>query len=76
MYFYGYEMNNGKGPLPEFRYDILVKNKTPAFEQHVTKRGPDTFHRMVERVKLVEAMVASEHFVPDDEGMFCKSCPF
>jgi hypothetical protein len=76
MYLYGYEMNNGKGPLPEFRYDIVVKNKTPVFEQHRTKRGLDAFCRMVEKVKLAEAMVASEHFVPNDEGMFCKSCPF
>lgn len=76
MYLYGYEQNNGKGALPEFRYDIVVKNKTPVFEQHVTKRGPDAFQRMIEKVKLAESMIASEHFCPNDEGMFCKSCPF
>lgn len=76
MYLYAYEQNNGKGPLPEFRYEILVKNRVPVFEQHVTKRGTDAFHRMIEKVKTVESMVAAEHFVPADEGMFCKSCPF
>jgi hypothetical protein len=76
MYLYGYEMNNGKGPLPEFRYDIVVKNKTPVFEQHRTQRNADSFHRMVEKVKLAESMIASEHFAPNDEGMYCKSCPF
>lgn len=76
MYLYGYEMNNGKGSLPEFRYDILVKNKTPVFEQHVTKRSQDSFQRMIEKVKMAESMIAAEHFVPNDEGMFCKSCPF
>jgi len=76
MYLYAHDQNDGKGPLPEFRYDIVVKNKTPVFEQHVTKRGADAFNRMLEKVKLVESMVAAEHFVPNDEGMFCKSCPF
>ena len=76
MYLYGYEQNNGTGVLPEFRYDIVVKNKTPVFEQHVTQRGPDAFGRMIEKVKLAESMIASEHFCPNEEGMFCKSCPF
>ena len=76
LYLYGYEQNNGTGPLPEFRFDILIKNKTPVFEQHVTKRGPDAFHRVLEKIKIAESMIANEHFHPNDEGMFCKSCPF
>jgi len=62
--------------MPEFRYDIVVKNKTPVFEQHTTKRNRDQFNRMVELVKLAESMIAAEHFVPNQEGMFCKNCPF
>lgn len=76
VYLYGYSMNDGTGLIPEFRYDIVVKNKTPVFEQHVTTRKPDAFHRLVEKVKLAEHMIASEHFVPNDESMYCKSCPF
>ncbi len=76
VYLYGYEMNNSADSLPEFRYDIVVKNKTPVFEQHVTNRSPNAFHRMVEKVRLAESMIASEHFIPNDESMFCKSCPF
>lgn len=74
MYLYAYATNHGE--TPDFRYDILVKNKTPVFEQHVTKRSQDSFHRMIEKVKLAESMIASEHFIPNEEGMFCKSCPF
>jgi CRISPR/Cas system-associated exonuclease Cas4 (RecB family) len=61
---------------PEFRYDIVVKNKVPVFEQHVTKRNRDQFNRMVELVKLAESMIAAEHFVPQQESMYCKNCPF
>jgi len=76
IYLYAYAVHHGEADLPDFRYDILVKNKTPVFEQHRTKRNADSFHRMIEKVKLAESMIASEHFVPNDEGMFCKSCPF
>ena len=76
MYLYAYDQTNGTGPLPEFRFDVLVKNKVPVYETHVTKRGPDAFMRMIEKVKLAESMIASEHFYPNDEGLFCKSCPF
>jgi putative RecB family exonuclease len=76
VYLYGSSMNDRTGLTPEFRYDIVVKNKTPVFEQHVTNRKPDAFHRMVEKVKLAEHMIASEHFFPNDESMYCKSCPF
>ena len=76
LYLYAYDQNNRAGALPAFRFDIVVKNKTPVFEQHVTKRGPDAFQRVLEKVKLAESMIASEHFCPSEEGMFCKSCPF
>jgi CRISPR/Cas system-associated exonuclease Cas4 (RecB family) len=64
------------GSRPDFRFDIVVKNKTPVFEQHVTKRNVDQMNRMVELVKMAESMIAAEHFYPNQEGMFCKNCPF
>jgi len=76
MYLYAYDQNNGTGPLPEFRYEIVVKNKTPVYETHTTERGHDAFQRMIEKIKLAESMIAAEHFCPSDEGMFCKSCSF
>jgi len=76
LYLYGYTQTQAPGPVPEFRYDIVVKNKTPVFEQHRTTRGPDAFQRVLEKIKLAERMIASEHFYPNEEGMFCKSCPF
>ncbi len=58
------------------RFDVAVKNKTPVVERHVTTRTPDQYHRMVELVKRVEAMIAAEHFLPNEQGFYCAGCPF
>ena len=58
-----------------FRFDVLVKNKTPVMEQHVTERCDDQFRRMVTLAGKVEAMVAAEHFLPNETGFYCGSCP-
>lgn len=76
VYLYAVSSMPGHLVLPEFRYDIVVKNKVPVFEQHTTKRNKDQFNRMIELVKLAESMIAAEHFIPNQEGMFCKNCPF
>lgn len=60
---------------PDFRFDVVVKNKAPVVEQHVTTRTQDQFNRMVELVKMVESMIASEHFVPSEQGFYCAGCP-
>jgi putative RecB family exonuclease len=57
------------------RFDVVVKNKAPVFEQHETNRTPDQFARMVELVKMVERMIAAEHFLPNEHGFYCAGCP-
>ena len=57
------------------RFDVVVKNKTPVVEQHVTTRTVDQFHRMVELVKMVERMIAAEHFLPSEQSFYCAGCP-
>ena len=57
------------------RFDVVVKNKAPVVEQHVTTRTQDQCLRMVELVKTVESMIASEHFLPNEQGFYCASCP-
>ncbi len=58
------------------RFDVAVKNKKPVIERHVTTRTEDQFHRMVELVKRVESMIASEHFLPSEQSFYCAGCPF
>ncbi len=71
---YGYRQIHGE--VPEFRFDVVVKNKTPVFEQHLTERTHDQFLRMVELVKLAESMIAAEHFVPNEQGFYCAGCQY
>ena len=63
------------GVTPEFRFDIVVKNKTPVFEQHHTERSADDFLRLVELAKLAEKMIKAEHFAPSEQGFYCSGCP-
>lgn len=72
-FLYGYSMTHGE--LSEFRFDVVVKNKTPVFEQHVTQRGLSDFLRLVEMAKLAQSMIAAEHFYPSEQGFYCGGCP-
>jgi hypothetical protein len=54
--------------VPEFRFDVVVKNKTPVFEQHMTTRSADDFVRFAEYARLAESMIAAEHFCPNEQG--------
>jgi len=72
-FLYGYSLIHGE--IPDFRFDVVVKNKTPVFEQHVTQRSQDDFLRLVELAKLAESMIAAEHFAPSEQGFYCGSCP-
>lgn len=55
VYLYAYrKLYEQEVPM---RLDVVVKNKTPVQEKHVTTRMQDQFHRMVELVKRVESDV-------------------
>jgi Holliday junction resolvase-like predicted endonuclease len=72
-FLYGYSLSHGE--IPDFRFDVVVKNKTPVFEQHVTQRSSNDFLRLVELAKLAESMIAAEHFAPSEQGFYCAGCP-
>jgi len=57
------------------RFDVVVKNKAPVVEQHLTRRTQDQFNRMIELVKQVEHMIAAEHWLPNEQGFYCGGCP-
>lgn len=69
---YGYKQLHGE--LPDFRFDVVVKNKTPAMEHHVTSRDDDDFSRMVALVTAVERAIAAECFLPNEQGFYCGGC--
>jgi hypothetical protein len=73
VFLYGYTLKHAR--TPGFRFDVVVKNKTPVFEQHVTTRCQDDFLRLVELAKLAESMIAAEHFAPSEQSFYCGGCP-
>ena len=70
---YLYALKQLKGP-GTFRFDVLVKNKTPKFEQYRTTRAPDDFDRFIQVVRMVEMGVAAGIFLPNDRGFYCANC--
>jgi len=71
---YAYEQTHGI--LPEFRFDVVVKNKTPVMEQHVTSRNTDHFKRLTHLIQLMDKMVKAEHFFPNEQSFYCNGCPY
>jgi len=49
---------SGRGIL--FRWDVLLKLKTPVLVHYPAKRIEDDFHRLVGMVKLMQEMIDSE----------------
>jgi putative RecB family exonuclease len=73
-FLYGYQHTHGE--IPDFRFDVIVKNVKPVMEQHLTTRTQDQFDRMVHLVRQVEKMVASEAWLPSEQSHFCPGCGF
>jgi hypothetical protein len=74
VFLYGYQHQNGE--TPDFRFDVIVKNKTPVLEQHQTTRTKDQFDRMVHLVRRVERMIANEAWLPSEQSFYCGGCGY
>lgn len=64
------------GSTDKLRYDVVVKNKAPVVEQHVTSRKPDDFQRLERLVQLADRIVEQQIFLPSDQSWACNGCPF
>ncbi len=71
----GYSQKYGTHELPEFKYEVCTKTATPAYAEYVTTRSEDDFHRLASFARLAESMIAAEHFIPNEQGFYCGSCP-
>lgn len=74
VFLYGYHHTHGE--IPDFRFDVVIKNKTPAMEQHHTTRTQDQFDRMVCLVKQVDRMIQAEHWLPSEQSFYCGGCSY
>ena len=73
-YLYAYRQLHGM-EVP-FRFDVLVKHKTPVRECHHTTRDDNDFERLAVLAGRIEAMVEAGHFLPSDQGFYCGGCPY
>ena len=71
---YAHQSQFGKNPL--FRFDVVTKAKTPAYEQHNTIRTKDDFNRLARMVSVVERAIGAEIFLPNETGFFCDGCQY
>ena len=62
------------GELASFRFDVIVKKKTPIIERHLTERNQDHFDRMVALIQMVEKAIAAECFLPNEQSFYCSGC--
>ena len=74
VFLYGYQHQHGE--TPDFRFDVIVKNKTPVLEQHTTTRSKDQFDRMVHLVRRVEQMIEAEAWLPSEQSFYCGGCGY
>lgn len=68
----------GVSPTPEqvlIRFDVLVKTKTPQFEQYYFTKDATDFRKFLRLATKVVRAIALDVFVPH-EGWYCATCPF
>ena len=62
--------------IQSFRFDVMTKTKTPAFDQHTTTRTPEQFQRLIALAKIAEQLVQNESFYPAEQSFYCGGCGF
>jgi RecB family exonuclease len=57
-----------------FRYDVVTKTKEPSYTQYSPMRSGDDFLRLSQLVQTAEKLIASEAFLPNEQGFYCGGC--
>jgi Holliday junction resolvase-like predicted endonuclease len=73
-YSWAYQQKYGFNP--DVRFDIAVKNKTPVFETHRTRRGQDDWTLLGAFVAKAESIVKHDLYYPNFDSFACGGCPF
>ena len=61
---------------PWFRFDVVVKNKSPVVERNITVRAADDFRRFECLVSKAEQVLRHELFYPSDQSFACSGCQY
>lgn len=73
---YSHAWHQLHGFRPEIRFDVAVKNKTPVFERHPTRRTALQEQRLTALIAAAENIIAGEMFYPAEQSNYCGDCPF
>ena len=71
---YAYQQKHGVNPL--FRFDLIVKSKSPAHHQFYTLRSHDDLDRFVFLAGQIEKAVSNGLFVPIESCINCTECAY
>lgn len=74
IYVAAFEANNGV--LPEFRYDITTKAKSPKIERRYTRRTEDQIARMRKLLLEADRAIQQGIFIPNETSFSCGDCPY
>lgn len=73
---YAYAWYKHTGVIPEVRFDILVKNKTPVYETLSTFRDEQSFQKYVKLLQTIQHATEQNIWFPNESSFFCSSCPY
>ena len=74
-YLYAYQQIHG-GDLVPFRFQVAVKNKTPVFETHRTRRDEDDWKLLGMLAAKAETIVDQDLYYPSRDSFACSGCGF
>ena len=59
-----------------FRYDLLLKTKTPSIKRYYVERTVRDERRLVKKVHVIDRAIQTGVFVPNDGSYACPTCSF
>lgn len=74
IYVAAYEADNGA--VPEFRYDITTKAKSPKVERRYTRRDGNQMSRMRRLLLEADRAIQNGVFLPNETSFSCGDCPY
>jgi putative RecB family exonuclease len=73
---YSQAISEEYGKSPQIGYGVLVKTKTPKFQQLITSRGETERRRLGDLVEVIDEAVSNETFYPIEGPLNCTGCSF
>ena len=62
--------------MPDFRFDVITKAKTPKVQRLMTKRDGESIARMKKMFLMADKAIEAGIFMPNDCSFSCADCPF